>query len=668
MNPAFSALKRATVALALSGAIAIGCDGGVSPGMDGSDGAVRDGGVPGSGGGAGIGGGAAGAAGAAGIGGAAAGAAGSAGIGGGAAGAAAAAGIGGAVAGSGGVAGLGGAAGIAGGNAGSGGSAGIGGGNAGSGGSAGIGGGNAGSGGSAGFDGGTAGSGGAGFDGGGLVCDPAPMDDVWASLRFTNPPSTVEAIAPGEVWGTASNGKLLRFNGTDWTTMPAPFTWVATRALVRGSSANDLWLTDGATAVARWDGQAWTDVSPTGLPSGLTGSSITQLRVLGPSAAWLVSSYVVSAAPAPGNVNTSLPLRWDGANWNAVALPADAQPFPQIHGLWITAANDVWLGGQVVQPQGTTTTTSAIVLHWDGAGLVSVPYGPQPGSAGRSVWSVWASTANDVWIGGGSSVGATVDHFDGAAWTEVTFPRVYDYVEALWGWCTSNLWAATKYQGVFHFGGSGWTLTGSLQNVEPIEASGTGFSDVWISGSQNATFHWQPNSCGDLVVGPGEACDPPNGTSCDSNCQLIPIVCGNGIVQPGESCEWTNTQICQNCQQTSCGGCFVAVGGGKGVCDGLSAADSLACNQLVGCASYNMGWCVGVGTDATACYCGDQTCASGANGQCAAQFETLAHSTDPAVVRAQIADPSTPVGKVSKAITSFLHSSCGPICAGVVHP
>jgi hypothetical protein len=49
--------------------------------------------------------------------------------------------------------------------------------------------------------------------------------------------------------------------------------------------------------------------------------------------------------------------------------------------------------------------------------------------------------------------------------------------------------------------------------------------------------------CGNGVVeapaGPylPEQCDPPNGTTCSSTCQNIPIVCGNGIVQPGEQCD-----------------------------------------------------------------------------------------------------------------------------------
>jgi len=37
--------------------------------------------------------------------------------------------------------------------------------------------------------------------------------------------------------------------------------------------------------------------------------------------------------------------------------------------------------------------------------------------------------------------------------------------------------------------------------------------------------------CGDGVVNPPEQCDPPNGVTCDQNCQLIiPPFCGNGIL------------------------------------------------------------------------------------------------------------------------------------------
>src|SRR4029453_9580932 len=44
-------------------------------------------------------------------------------------------------------------------------------------------------------------------------------------------------------------------------------------------------------------------------------------------------------------------------------------------------------------------------------------------------------------------------------------------------------------------------------------------------------------NCGDGNIDPGEQCDPPNGTTCDANCQTIPAVCGNGIVEGTEQRE-----------------------------------------------------------------------------------------------------------------------------------
>lgn len=62
--------------------------------------------------------------------------------------------------------------------------------------------------------------------------------------------------------------------------------------------------------------------------------------------------------------------------------------------------------------------------------------------------------------------------------------------------------------------------------------------------------------CGDGNRDAGEACDPPNGTTCDTSCQTIPIVCGNGILQSGEECDDGNTEnkdgCSQNCQIEQC--------------------------------------------------------------------------------------------------------------------
>jgi cysteine-rich repeat protein len=53
--------------------------------------------------------------------------------------------------------------------------------------------------------------------------------------------------------------------------------------------------------------------------------------------------------------------------------------------------------------------------------------------------------------------------------------------------------------------------------------------------------------CGDGKIEPPETCDPPNGTTCDSNCQIIK--CGDGILAGNEQCDDANTTNLDGCDQ-----------------------------------------------------------------------------------------------------------------------
>lgn len=60
----------------------------------------------------------------------------------------------------------------------------------------------------------------------------------------------------------------------------------------------------------------------------------------------------------------------------------------------------------------------------------------------------------------------------------------------------------------------------------------------------NCTVEKPAPFCGDKVLNQtGEQCDPPDGTTCDKNCQTLPF-CGNGTIEPGEQCEPPNTATC----------------------------------------------------------------------------------------------------------------------------
>jgi len=66
----------------------------------------------------------------------------------------------------------------------------------------------------------------------------------------------------------------------------------------------------------------------------------------------------------------------------------------------------------------------------------------------------------------------------------------------------------------------------------------------------SSTCTIEEGQCGDETVDSSEQCDPPDGVTCDGQCQIIAIVCGNGVVQPREECEPPNTDTCDANCQT----------------------------------------------------------------------------------------------------------------------
>ncbi|MEE8410825.1 MAG: hypothetical protein V3T05_14590, partial [Myxococcota bacterium] len=75
--------------------------------------------------------------------------------------------------------------------------------------------------------------------------------------------------------------------------------------------------------------------------------------------------------------------------------------------------------------------------------------------------------------------------------------------------------------------------------------------------------------CGNDDIELGEECDPPNGTTCDSNCMIIPDVCGNGIIEITEECEPPSVGNCDaDCLLTGGGRLNGDACTGNGACAG----------------------------------------------------------------------------------------------------
>ncbi|MFG2713697.1 hypothetical protein ACGFX2_24510 [Streptomyces goshikiensis] len=128
----------------------------------------------------------------------------------------------------------------------------------------------------------------------------------------------VEVVGANDVWVAGTTGAsaagpktslVMHWNGTSWTTLPAPFGAAAGQVstlLVRGTECWAGGIAADRATVASWNGRAWS----VSAPATTSYSEVTQLATYG-SQVWAVGT------------NTAL-QRWNGSAWSAVAGPKSA--------------------------------------------------------------------------------------------------------------------------------------------------------------------------------------------------------------------------------------------------------------------------------------------------------------------------------------------------------
>jgi hypothetical protein len=149
-----------------------------------------------------------------------------------------------------------------------------------------------------------------------------------------------------------------------------------------------------------------------------------------------------------------------------------------LHAIWAVTANDVFAvgdGGTILRRQNGNAWTQMV------SGTTA------------NLRGLWAASSTDVWAGG---VGGTILHFNGTAWSAVT--GATSDVDAVWGSSATDVWFCGSGT-VLRWTGSAFTkfsFAGTL-----LAVSGTGPSDVWVTGENTNTHHW--NGSAWTTVNPG---------------------------------------------------------------------------------------------------------------------------------------------------------------------
>jgi hypothetical protein len=158
--------------------------------------------------------------------------------------------------------------------------------------------------------------------------------------------------SPTSIFAVGAGGKILRYNGTSWTTMSSP----TSRLLVRlsGTSASDVWAV-GDSVVVHFDGTQWADVSLGGNPGYMRSRAPSPLQALFQIGIWARTPKEVYLGSDYGMI-----ARWDGTEWREVFSSTNT---PQRRIIAITGGAG---GCAIAITEGQTNSTQPTL--WRGVG------------------------------------------------------------------------------------------------------------------------------------------------------------------------------------------------------------------------------------------------------------------------------------------------------------
>ena len=225
-----------------------------------------------------------------------------------------------------------------------------------------------------------------------IVSSPNPSGSGYSQLNRVDATSTSNVWAIG--YDTQTGSLVERFDGTRWTTMPAP-AGISLRALDVVSST-EVWVAGyngSSAAVARWNGNAWATVYTQ--PVANRHLTVFEGIAAGPGGhVWAVGwdrDY-----NAPGRPVSSLVVHFDTRTWARESTPNPANR-NTLNDVTALANGDVFAVGVAQDTSGGGIVPRSLMLRRQGTSWSSLPVPPgEPGSTDQLL-SVAAVSSASVW-------------------------------------------------------------------------------------------------------------------------------------------------------------------------------------------------------------------------------------------------------------------------------
>ncbi len=190
---------------------------------------------------------------------------------------------------------------------------------------------------------------------------PTPQNNSPATqitkLSFS-PPNELWAVgaAPFALNPPDNQPTILRWNGSQWDTMPAPhlaITGTYNLTSLKAFSQNDAWVLGNLIdkgqvkrSTAHWDGKQWTLIPLSN--ADFTDTSLSDIDGTSSSNLWVVGT---GRSGPHGSTETGVTFHWDGKQWKQYETPA-LDNVVRLNRVAVTD-KDAWAVG-------------THILHWDG--------------------------------------------------------------------------------------------------------------------------------------------------------------------------------------------------------------------------------------------------------------------------------------------------------------
>lgn len=102
---------------------------------------------------------------------------------------------------------------------------------------------------------------------------------------------------------------------------------------------------------------------------------------------------------------------------------------------------------------------------------------------GGALFSVWGSSADDVWASGGQAGNGLILHNDGSGWTRVV-TGARELLIWTYGFHAEDVYAVGEGGLILHYDGASWQEVDSGTDVSLYGVWGTSSDDVWIVGGE----------------------------------------------------------------------------------------------------------------------------------------------------------------------------------------